>query len=324
MAISYEYSIGSVRAREKELLSNADIEAMLALKDSQSLINYLRDKGYADGESIDEIIKNNKNETVKYLSDIVPDGSVFDIFSYPNDAHNIKSVIKGMLSSVKYEKLFSEPCTIDLESIEKAVKENRYELLPSAFSEAARKAYEILAHTADARLSDAHLDLACMQAQLDKANETKIEFLIRYIKADIFYRNVKIALRACLTNAQKAYYDDSLFGGLEELDKKEVTSAALKGVDALCDYLSLKDRFKCAEAIEQFKKSPALFERYGDNYLISLAKEKCKLAGSGAEAALGFYIARLTEYKVIHIIAVGIETDSDMEITRERLRELYG
>ena len=324
MAISYEYSIGSVRAKEKELLSKADIDSMLALKDTSSLLAYLKDKGYADGESIDEIINNNKKETEKYISDIVPDMSVFDVFRYINDAHNIKAVIKGMLSSVDYTKLIVEPYTVEPENIITAVKEDKYELLPETFSAPAKRAYEILAHTADARLSDAYIDIACMKAQLDMAKETKIEFLIEYFTTDIFYRNVKIAIRACLTNAQQSYYEDALFDGIEEFNKKEVIAEALKGLDALLDYLTLKDKFKCAEAVENYKTSPALFERFADNLLNSLAVEKCKRSGIGAEAALGFYIARLTEYKVIHIIAVGIETESDTEITRERLRELYG
>ena len=324
MAVSYEYSMGSVRAKEKELLSDADIEAMLALKDIDSLVKYLNDNGYGDGESVDGIIKSNKYFTVKYLEELVPDPSFFDVFSYVNDAHNIKAVLKGTLAYVDFEKLILTPNTISVEDIETAVKENKYELLPEEFSESAKKAYEILAHTADARLSDAYIDLACMTAQLKKAKETKNEFLYEYVKTDIFYRNVKIALRACLTNAPKAYYDDSLLGTLEEFDKKEVTAAGLKGIDALCDYLALKDKFKCAEAIALFKDSPAAFERFSENLLTSLTREKCKLSGNGAEAALGFYLARQTEYKVIHIIAAGIETASAPEITRERLRELYG
>ncbi len=324
MAKSYEYSIGSVRAKEKELLSSSDIESMLACKDTESLVNYLRDKGYAEGETVDELIKNNRKDTAKYISDIVPDEAVFDIFSIVNDAHNIKAVIKGLLADVNYESLIVTPNTINPEDIETAVKERKYSLLPEAFSSAAEKAYEVLAHTADARLADAYIDIACMKAQLKKAEETKIEFLIEYFKTEIFYRNVKTALRGAMTNADKEYFEKALIDGLDGFDKKEIIKAALGGVDSLCDWLARKDRYKSAGAVEAFKRSPAEFERYCDNLLNSLAVEKCKRAGNGAEAALGFYIARLSEEKAIHIIAVGIETDSPAEITRERLRELYG
>ena len=324
MALSYEYSIGSVRAKEKELLSSADIEAMLACKSTSELAGYLRDKGYGDGESIDEIVKNSLKETVEYLERTVPDPAVFDIFSYENDVHNIKSVLKGLLADRDFDKLILSPHTINVDDIVKAVSENKYELLPEEFSEAAKKAYEILAHTADARLSDAYLDAACMKAQLKAAKESDNAFLKEYFTTEIFYRNVKIALRAAMANAQKSYYDDALLDGLEGFDKKDIINEAIKGLDSLCDYLALKDRYSCSGAIEEFRKSPAAFERYGENLLIKLAKEKCKRAGNGPEPALGFYIAKLSESKAINIIAVGIETDSDSETTRERLREIYG
>ena len=324
MSLSYEYSIGSVRAKEKQLLSNADIEAMLVLKDVPSLISYLNDKGYPEGKSIDEIIKSSRKETVEYLFKIVPDPSVFNSFIYPFDAHNIKSVIKGLLADTDYEALIMFPNTISLDIIETAVKENKYPLLPKEFSEAAEKAYLTLAHTADARLSDAYIDRACMEAQLEAAKASKIEFLIEYISADIFFKNVKIAIRASLSDAPKEYYDEALTDCVEAFNKKEVTSAALKGKDSLVEYLITKDAYKCGAAIEEFKKSPAAFERFCENYLTLLAIEKCKRSGSAAEPALGFYLAKCEEYKAVQIIATGIETNAETEIIRERLREIYG
>lgn len=38
MSLSYEFSIGSVRAREKNLFNTADYEQMLALKSEEELI----------------------------------------------------------------------------------------------------------------------------------------------------------------------------------------------------------------------------------------------------------------------------------------------
>ena len=297
---------------------------MLVLKYIPSLISFLGDKGYPEGESIDEIIKNSRRETIEYLFKIVPDESVFNAFIYPFDAHNIKSVIKGLLADTEFASLIMFPNTIDSKAIETAVKENKYALLPETFSAAAEKAYLTLAHTADARLSDAYIDRAGMEAQLEAAKASKIEFLIEYISADVFYKNVKIAIRASLSDAPKDYYETALLDSLDGFDKKEVTAAALKGKNALIDYLSAKDIYKCSGAVEEYKKSPAAFERYCENYLTLLAVEKCKRSGNTAEPALGFYIAKAEEFKAVQIIATGIETNAEPEIIRERLREIYG
>lgn len=324
MPNSYEYSFGSVRAREKYLFSHGDIEAMLSLGSVEALRDFLRDKGYGEGDTVDEIIRSSREQTIAYLSSIVPDMTVFDVFVYPNDAHNIKSVIKGLLSNSDYRGLFMSPCTVDPKVIETAVKENNYSLLPEGFSAVSEKAYTTLAHTTDARKADAFIDTACMKMQLEKAKETKIGFLIEYVKTEIFYRNVKVALRACMTSSPKEYYEDALFDGIEEFDKQKVISASLDSLDSLREYLSKIRAFGCDRAMEKFEVSPAEFEKFTDNLLIKLARDNCKKCGSGPEAALGFYIARLSEEKAIHIIAVGIGEGADNNLTRERLREIYG
>ena len=324
MSLSYEYSFGAVRAREKVLFSRADLETMLAFDSVKALTGYLKDKNYAEGDTLDELLQNSKKETLQYLFSVVPEPAVFDVLLYPNDAHNIKAVMKGLLAGVDYAPLLSEQCTVKAETVITAVKENKFSLLPERYAEAAEKAYEVLAHTADARLSDAYIDSACMKAQLQAAAASGIPFLDEYIRTDVFYKNVKIALRGAATAAPLSYYETALTDGLDGFDKKEVAAAALKGTDALTDYLSVKDVYGCRAAIEQFNESPAAFEKYADNLLMMLARERCRRSGTGAEAALGFFLAKAAEDRAVHMIAVGIETDADKEITRERLRDIYG
>ena len=50
MALSYEFSIGSVRAKEKNLFTNSDIEHMLGCENVNELCRYLSDKGYGEGD----------------------------------------------------------------------------------------------------------------------------------------------------------------------------------------------------------------------------------------------------------------------------------
>ena len=46
MAVSYEFSIGSVRARENALFTKTDIEQLLGCKTVEQLCQTLSDKGY--------------------------------------------------------------------------------------------------------------------------------------------------------------------------------------------------------------------------------------------------------------------------------------
>lgn len=323
MALSYEYSIGSVRVRENYMLNNADIEQMLSCKNETELISYLSDKGYGEGESIDEILKNHTDKMWDYLKSIAPDFEIFNPFFYLNDIHNLKVVLKGTMSARDYAELLIKPCTIDADTLKKAVENRKFSLLPPWLEKPSDKAYELLAFTKDARLSDAVLDKAVMEEILRITENSGIEFLYNYFKTYIFYCNVKTAIRATRTGTTKDYLKKALCP-VDGFNETNVINSSLKGLDSLLDALSKVKDYDCDKAIDAYKESPSAFERFADNKLILMAKEFCKRGGQGAEPMLGYYLGAEMEKKVIHIIASGIRTKTDTADIRERLREIYG
>ncbi len=323
MALSYEFSIGSVRARENSLFTNADIEQMLACRGKEELIRFLNEKGFGDGSSIDEIIDNNTKEMWKYIRSVAPSFDIFNTFFYQNDIHNLKVILKGIMAQRKYEGLLLHPCTIDTDTLIEAAENRKFTILPEWLSEPADKAYEILAHTGDARLCDAVIDKAVMQKMLDECKNTKSEFLKKYFNTSVFYSNIKIALRASHTGASKDYLLQALCDG-DGFRTEEVISSALKGHNALVERLLKFSEYDCGRAMEEYKKSPSAFERFVDNRLMSLTKESCKRASSGAEPLMGYYLGCEAQKKAVHIISSGLQTQTPADIIRERLREIYG
>lgn len=323
MGLSYEFSIGSVRAKENSLFTESDLEQMLACKSVNELLNLLRDKGYGDGESIDEVIAEHTEQMWKYLRSVAPDFDIFSPFILQNDVHNLKVVLKGILADRDFSSYIIEPNTIKVDVLAEAVKNRKFSLLPEWLSKSADESYDILAHTGDARLSDAVIDKALMEKMLADAQKYKSEFLKTYFNTLVFYSNIKIALRSSKTNTGMDYLQKALCN-VDEFRKSTVINATLKGIDSLLDTLLKFSEYDCKTAIEAYKTSPSAFEKFVDNKLILLAKESCKRASEGAEPLLGYYLGCEAEKKVIHIIASGIKTNSDKEIIRERLREIYG
>lgn len=323
MALSYEYSIGSVRTREKSLLTSVDLEQLLACKSEGELCALLGDKGYNEGETVEEKLEAHTQAMWKYLKDVAPDFNLFDVFLIQNDNHNLKVVIKGSLSARKYSHLLAAPSTIDPELLIKAVESRGFSLLPEWLGVNADKAYVALAHTGDARLCDAYLDRAASEEMLRLSKQWRSSFLEEYIKTLVFYNNVKTAIRSARTNANRHYVNRALFE-VEGFDKQAVTDAVLKGENNVLELLAKCRSYGCDEAIEAYKQSPALFERYVDDRLTKLAKTACKRASEGARPLLGYYLGCEIEKKAIHIIASGIRTKTDTEKIRERMREIYG
>lgn len=323
MALSYEYSIGSVKAKENALLTSQDIERMVEFKSLSELINFLNEKNYGDGETIDEILSDKASKTWDYIRSIVPEEKLFNCFLFRNDVHNIKSVIKGTLAQAEYSSLFIYPLTIQIEDIEEAVKQRKFSALPAWIAPASAKAYDVIAHTNDARMSDAYLDKACMEEMLKASAKTSSEFLRQYIKTIVFYNNVKIAIRGARTNAPKDYFDCAICED-DGFDYSALKANAVKGESSLLEYLAKKSEYSCDKAVEAYKESASKFEKFVDDKLMISIKEVCKHSGEGADTVIGYYLAIEAESKAIHIIASSISTRTDSEKTKERLRLIYG
>lgn len=322
MGLSYEFSIGSVSAKEKYLFTNSDIEQMLACKNIDELCRLLCDKGYGDGDTVDEVIESHTKELWSYLKSITPDFEIFSPFIIQNDIHNLKVVLKGTMSYRDYKNLLVTPNTIDFNVIEEAVKNRKFSLFPEWLAKLADEAYEILAHKSDARACDAIIDAAAMKEMLVMSQKYS-KFLSEYFKTLIFYNDIKISIRCARTGTTKDFLQKALVD-VDGFRKEEVIAAALKGITTLEDELSKRSEYDCNIAIEEYKNSPSDFEKFVDNKLIKMAKERCKFTREGAEPLIGFYLGNIAEKTVIHIIASGIRTKSDESTIRERLREIYG
>ena len=111
---------------------------------------------------------------------------------------------------------------------------------------------------------------------------------------------------------------------VQDFPRSRIIEASVKGLEPTLDVLSKISAYGCNKAVEEYKASPSAFEKFVDNRLMSLAKEKCKRSGDGADPIMGYLIASETEKKVIHIIASGIRTKTNYETVKERLREVYG
>ncbi|RGY68935.1 hypothetical protein DXA25_10240 [Ruminococcus bromii] len=207
MALSYEFSIGSVRAKEKNLFTNSDIEHMLGCENVNELCRYLSDKGYGEGDDIEEILKSHSENVWEYLKRTAPDFAIFKPFFYLNDLHNLKAVLKGTLSNRPYSQLLVKPCTFSEETLKQAVENRKFSLLGEELSASCDKAYEILAHTGDARLSDAVLDRAFMELVLKTSEKSDSEFMSEYFKATVFYNNVKTAIRGAKADCDKDFLE---------------------------------------------------------------------------------------------------------------------
>lgn len=321
MSGSYEFATGSVRAREIKLLREQDIEQLINAGTLDRLVGLLKDKGYSADGDIDRMLELHMADTWDYIRSVAPDFSLFNCFILRNDAHNVKLIIKGILRGRKYENLIMTPYTVDPDDIKTAVPEQKTEHLPEWLRDAVEKSCDAVA-SGDAQLADAVIDKAVMEHMLSEVKLSGVDFLYRYISAAVFYYNVKTLIRAAKMHKSPDFIKNAVCA-CDGMDTDEMAKAAVSGLNELFSRLSSVGRYGVASAVDAYKESPSSFEKYVDDRLLSEA-EICKTASSGPMPILGYFIAKETEIKVIHIIASGIRTGSSPDEIRERVRRVYG
>ncbi len=322
---SYAFAVGNVRAKETTLLKKQDLEQMLALNSVLELASFLKDKGFGFADTagdVDELLLAEEQKVWEYVAEIAPDFSVFEPFIISNDFHNLKAILKATLSSVDYSELLLRPTLVDTALLEKAVTEQKFSLLPPYMAQAAEKAYGALFKIGDSQLCDAVLDTAANTYKQERAATIKNPMLQNLLLATVFYDNVKAAIRLARAN-KTADFCDMCLVNTTAVSKQRLKEAALKGSGEVLNLLSNIAAFKASEAAESYKVSPGEFERFVDNYLMSVVLS-AKYVAVGAEPIIAYLWAKLAEIKACRIIKSGIATGENTKKVREMLRELYG
>lgn len=108
--------------------------------------------------------------------------SVFDVFLYANDYHNLKAAIKENYAPSLGADIYSSNGTIDPAVFRQAADEHDFSVLPAGMRDAAEEAMSVLRETGDGQLCDIIIDKAALNAILQAAK-------LRAIRCWHFMRN---------------------------------------------------------------------------------------------------------------------------------------
>jgi V/A-type H+-transporting ATPase subunit C len=153
--------------------------------------------GDADGGmDADAILTAERDKTWAYISELVEDTSVFDIFKYAIDFHNLKAAIKRVYTDSDIENIFNINGTLDPELMLTAIREQDYELLPAHMRAAAQEAFKVLSLTRDGQLCDMIIDKAALETIRNAGKKADDEVIPQYAEITVAAADIKIAVRA--------------------------------------------------------------------------------------------------------------------------------
>ncbi|MBD5159922.1 MAG: V-type ATPase subunit [Ruminococcus sp.] len=307
MGIDYASAVAVVRTMENSLFTKNDLEQLINTRDSKE----------------SETLINSKNagtlpEVWEMLRTFAPESKELEILLYRNDFHNLKAVLKAMVSGREPDSYVIQPSNVRTADLKEAFRTKNFDLLPEYIRETATQAYGIITTSLDGQLLDSFIDTDCLKAMQKSADITGNDFMRKYVNLITVCADIKTAYRCSKMNKQRDFLETAICGS-PELDKESLIRATLGGTENLLSFLGSTSY---AELSGLLKENPAKFEKRCDDMLMEQA-ETSRLQAFGIEPLIAYYIAKEAEIKNIRIITVCRECGADKLTITERLRNLY-
>lgn len=299
----YTYIIARIRSMETKLLSNQDIEQLIAASDEKEASELVRDKRAAGEDEMWELLEDAADE------------SVLALMRQTIDYHNIKAAVKTVYSKTYLKDLLLDHGSVDKQIIYDSVTSREYGELPRALAETAEAALTVLLRTQDGQLCDLNIDKAWLAAAEQTAERSGDSFIKKYVELMTDTVNLKTALRCAVAGRSDGFIENAVYDG-GSLDRAALIKAAAAGKEELVLYISGTDY-----ADADMTSVPA-FERYCDDRLTSLA-ESAKYDITTAAPILAYAHAKQTEIAAIRLIVSAKRSRISNDIIRERVRRLY-
>lgn len=307
MGTEYASAVAAVKAMENMLFTYSDLEQLInahTQNEFDALVN-TKDTGGLP-------------EVWDMLRTYAPDSRELEILLYRNDFHNLKAVLKAMISDRQPDGYFIRPSNVAPETLKEAFRTKNTDILPEYMRETASMAYELLTRTLDGQLADTLIDTAALGAMQKSAGDFGGEFIREYVQIITVCADIKTAYRCSIMQKSRAFLESAVCGS-DIIDKESLIRAALGGTESLLGFL---EHTVYSELARLLKESPAKFEKRCDDMVMELA-ENARMKAFGIEPLAAYYIAKEAEVKNLRIIAVCRECGADTHTITERLRKLY-
>ena len=319
--MEYTYAVARIRALEVSLFSQSTIDQLMACKSYDAALNFVVDKGWGGidvKKDADAILAAERSKIWEMIRELRVPMDTFDVLSYPNVFHNLKTAIKEVYMDVQHDEFYYDETVPSRDELRDIVSKKEFYRLPKSMEAAAQDAFDTILHTRDGQLCDVIIDRACLEAIEKAGADSDAEIIKTYARTVVAVANIKIAVRSEKTGKSIEFMNRAM-APCSGIDVERLAKAALSGFTSICDYLTSSGY---ADAAEALKVSPSAFERWCDNYLIEMIRpQKYKAFSVGPLVA--YVLARENEIKTVGIILSGKLNGLTDESIRERIREMY-
>lgn len=318
-ATEYTYAVACIRSNEVRLLTSQELNGILGATTFEEAARRLNDHGYEiAGRDYAPALEKKLEGAWQLVSSLLPDRSQFDSILIENDFQNLKAALKAFLCGNDPGALVFSPSVWDPALIADSVVKNENDKLPEPLRHAHRSAYRILTQTRFAQLADSVVDRAAMEWSIKLAEKADHPVMEEIARTRAACADIKILYRCVKTGKAKSFVERCVCD-CGAFDKAEAVRAAGEGMESLFTFLAHTDYAGAAEAL---KESPAAFEKWCDDRLLSLLRS-AKTDIDGIAPLAAYWFAVQNEVRNVRIILSVKCNGMPDETVRGRVRELY-
>jgi V/A-type H+-transporting ATPase subunit C len=327
----YLYAVTRIRALETKLLDKSKIERMIDTKNAEDVIKVLSETEYASLVSemssaldYETLLLKELEKTYAFLREIAPSKEIATLFLIKYDIHNLKVLLKSSLLGEEYDELLINIGSIPVHKLKEMVKEKNFREFSPIIDDAVNGVFHTVSETVDPQAIDLVLDKCQYEIMYDLAKQSKSNFLMNFVSAQIDMINIRSFFRIRVMGFGRDYLAKVIFQN-GNLDNDLFNRYFDEPVEAIAEKLWATDYYKVIhEGLESYAKTKSFtkLEKLVDDYILELAK-KGKYVAFGIEPIVGYMMAKENEAKIIRIIMVGKINGIPNEIIRERLRDVY-
>ncbi len=305
-----------MKTLENKMLSKGDIDALINAPSLEGAMKMLLDKGYGKGETRlpQKLLEEEQEKIWQGAKESISGGSELDVLMYPNDFHNLKTIMKAYLTGMPWENLILMPCITNPEEIYKAIERADFSDLPGFLRSAAGESYKIVTSEHDGRALEIYLDKKVYEEM--KRAAAGNEFLEKWLELNVVFTNITTALR--VQGKSREFIKNALIPTNFQ-DIGSLAEAGAKGREAVAEFIKKSGFLEGAKALE---KSLSEFEKWCDNKKVEHLKAG-KNKFFGIEPIMAFLLGKENELQTLRIILSGKKNNISSQVIRERLRDLY-
>ena len=315
--MDYVFAVARIRAKEKNLLTDAEIRQMAGMRSVDEVLNFLSDHGWGDGSqnlTADGMLEQEEEKTRKVLEELPMEPAVDAVLSYPQLYHNLKAGIKEVCTVDSHTGIFYDIRGFEAEKVIGILQDRKFQALPEHMKYTAEKAMEVMIKNRDGQRCDLWIDKGCLEAMRTAGEQASDEAIRNYARTFIAVTDIKIAARSQRTGKSLKFLQEALAPNVL-LDPEGLAQAAASGRDALLSFL---DSHGWQDGADALRRSDSAFDRWCDARVVkALRMQNGDIESPGPIVA--WYLARQNEIRKARIILTGKANGFTEEEIAERV-----